>query len=135
MQPEYSFWTLGRRVAMQQIAPVLGRVFAHLQMPGSHVERCSGVKFSLDLGVKCAGVLLGGYAVAFSEVAFALLPGLVTPADLPPVALAVLGGRVELGAAPAVLAAWLIAGARPEARPEAHAANLRVSSPAGLPAG
>jgi hypothetical protein len=97
VQPENALQAFGGRVAVQEVTPVFRRIVADFQLPGVDIERCPGVKLTLDLRVECRRMLVGVRAVAPGEVTFALTSGLIAPADLPSVARAVLGSGVELG--------------------------------------
>jgi hypothetical protein len=79
----------GGEIVNAVLAPFL-RILPEGDPPGIRVNVIPGPEGSLDCGVPRIGL------AALGEVLFALATAVVTPADLPPVALAVVGCGIEL---------------------------------------
>ena len=88
----------GGEIMNAVLSPFL-RVLPERDPAGIRINVIPGTERSLDHGVPRIGLATLG------EVLFALPTAVIAPADLPPVALAVVGCGIELCPAPAVLAA------------------------------
>src|SRR5262249_40811574 len=109
----------GGEIMNAVLAPFL-RVLPQRDPARSRVHVIPGPEGGLDRGVPRIGL------AALGEVLFALATAVITPADLPPVAPAMVGCGIELCPAPAVLAARLISMCRPGFMPtvvDTHAAS------------
>lgn len=95
----------GGEIMNTVLAPFF-RVLPECDPARIRVNIVPGPEGSLDRGVPRIGL------AALGEVLFALPAAVITPADLPPAALAVTGCGIELCPASAVLATWLISMSR-----------------------
>jgi hypothetical protein len=95
----------GGEIMNTVLAPLL-RILPERDPASIRVNVTPGPEGSLYCGVPRIGL------AALGEVLFALPTAVITPADLPPAALAVIRCGIELGPAPAVLAARLISMSR-----------------------
>jgi len=95
----------GGEIMNAVLAPFL-RVLPECDPAGIRVNVTPSPEGGLDRRIPCIGL------AALGEVLFALLTAVITPADLPPAALAVVSCGIELCPAPAVFAARLVSMSR-----------------------